>query len=68
MSDSLKILLICAVIVVVSVSLGAVLDGASCNAKWADSGRKHDWSLLGGCRVADKEGRLIPANNVRDMQ
>ena len=71
MSDSVKLFLIIAAIaaiVVFCVGLAALLDRAGCEARWEDSGRRHEWGFMSGCRVADKEGRLIPAANVRDMQ
>ena len=48
--------------------LAAIADKFGCEAKWADSGRKHDWSFLAGCRVEDSQGRLIPEKNIRDIQ
>ena len=46
----------------------AVLSKIGCEAAWQDSGRKIDWSLIGGCRVSDKNGNFIPASNIRDIQ
>lgn len=45
-----------------------VLNQLSCEARWADSGRTHTWSVFGGCRVADKMGRMIPQEYLREMQ
>lgn len=44
------------------------LDRLGCEARWADSGRAHTWSVLGGCLVADKMGRMIPEKTLREMQ
>ena len=68
MSDGMKVIVIMAAIVAPILLLSVVLDYVGCGSRWVDSGRKHDWSLMGGCRVEDKQGRLIPEKNVRDMQ
>ncbi len=49
------------------IILSAWAESAGCKAAWEDSGRKYDWSMVGGCRVSDKDGHLIPAKNVRDI-
>lgn len=62
--------IIIAVIAFIVLVLGSVpvLDKAGCASRWQDSGRKFDWSFMGGCRVTDKNGNLIPEKNLRDVQ
>lgn len=52
----------------VTFAFAMALDQLSCEARWADSGRAHTWSVLGGCQVADKMGRMIPEKTLREMQ
>lgn len=68
MSDNVQVFLIALAIAGACIGAGLLLDNAACGARWQDSGRQHDWSVMGGCRVANKNGRLIPASNIRDIQ
>ncbi len=52
--------------IVIAVYSSMRLEKANCEARWVDSGRKYDWSVYGGCRVSDKNGNMIPEENVRD--
>lgn len=68
MNDFIKIGLGC-VLLFVAIMWGAFeADEAGCAARWKDSGRKSDWSVRGGCRVEDKNGRLVPEKVIREEQ
>lgn len=56
------------IIVMIGILFAAMIEKTGCEAKWADSGRTHDWSFLAGCRVADKNNNLIPEKNIREIQ
>ena len=57
-----------AVAIIILTSLGYAISALECSAKWRDSGRKYEWSILAGCRVEDGNGKLIPEANIRDIQ
>jgi hypothetical protein len=59
---------ICFLIFMIVIFGGSVLEKTNCEAKWADSGKKYDWSFFAGCRVSDKNGNLIPEKNIREVQ
>lgn len=56
------------IVVMIVILFAAMLEKTGCEAKWADSGRTHDWSFFAGCRVADKNNNLIPEKNIREIQ
>lgn len=56
------------VIIAVLFVLSFIVSSIECKSKWADSGRKHEWSVFAGCRVEDSNGKLIPEKNIRDIQ
>jgi hypothetical protein len=68
MKDML-IILLGGVVFFAAILWGAfAVDEAGCAVRWKDSGRKSDWSIKGGCRVEDKNGRLVPEKVIRDVQ
>ncbi len=62
------ILLVAVVLFAAIIWSALTADEVSCAARWKDSGRKSDWSIRGGCRVEDKNGRLVPEKVIRDVQ
>lgn len=68
MTDAMKILFITLTLAAGFIGIAMLLDRASCYARWEGSGRNHEWGVMSGCRVSDKNGHLIPAANIRDMQ
>ena len=65
----ITIILLGAVVLFAVILWGALaVDETGCAARWKDSGRKSDWSIKGGCRVEDKNGRLVPEKVIRDVQ
>ena len=68
MNDFAKVFLSIVVLLVLLVASALRMDSVSCAARWEDSGRKHDWSIYGGCRVSDKDGRMVPEKIIRDIQ
>ena len=64
----LLILLTAILAIMAILTAGAAwLSKVGCESRWQDSGRAHSWGLMAGCRVADRDGRLIPEKNVRDI-
>lgn len=68
MSDATKFFGGIAVFIVFMMWLAAALDRAACEARWSDSGRRYEWGVMSGCRVEDKDGRLIPADVIREVR
>lgn len=68
MTSEGKMWAIMAVLIAGLLALCMWLDYMGCGSRWEDSGRRYVWSAFGGCRVEDKQGRLIPEKNIRDMQ
>lgn len=62
-------MLVCMLIIITLLTVvTAWFQMVGCESRWKDSGREHEWSLFAGCRVADRDGRLIPEKNMRDVQ
>jgi hypothetical protein len=58
-------------VLMVFIVLAATWGGYSfasyaCTAKWEGSGMKTNYGVLSGCRVQLKDGRWMPATNVRE--
>ena len=41
---------------------------ASCEKKWAASGMRSSFSVLGGCQLEVKDGIWLPEKNYRDLE
>ena len=54
-------------LILILAIFSAWAESVGCEAAWADSGRKYDWTFMGGCRVSDKDGHMVPAKNVREI-
>ena len=47
--------------------ISMLVNTASCNASWKDSGFENRFSLLGGCQIKLKDGTWIPAVSYREV-
>jgi hypothetical protein len=64
----IKILIVLTVATLAVFFGGALyLSKVGCEARWKDSGRNYDWSVMADCRVVNSQGHLIPEKNLREF-
>ena len=68
MDDFVKVVLGGVAFLAVMLFVAVKGDEVGCVERWKDSGLKHDWSIHGGCRVEDKNGRLVPEKVIHDIR